>query len=77
LLHVGEVLFVNAVILLSKASSEHRVKEALKTVNLLLVTLGGGIGSAARYLVGAFIANNFGPDFPWGTYVVNVSGLFS
>jgi fluoride exporter len=38
--------------------------------------LGGAIGSAARYLVGAFIGNCFGPDFPWGTFIVNVSGSF-
>ena len=42
----------------------------------MLVALGGAIGSAARYLVGAFVANRFGPDFPWGTFIVNVSGSF-
>jgi CrcB protein len=26
--------------------------------------------------VGAFVANRFGPDFPWGTFIVNVSGSF-
>src|SRR5215210_5121566 len=45
-------------------------------MNVLYVALGGAIGSAARYLVGAFIANHFGPDFPWGTFIVNVSGSF-
>jgi CrcB protein len=45
-------------------------------MNVLLVALGGAIGSAARYLAGAFIANRFGPDFPWGTFIVNVSGSF-
>ncbi len=45
-------------------------------MNVLLVALGGAIGSAARYLVGAIIANRFGPDFPWGTFIVNVSGSF-
>lgn len=45
-------------------------------VNVLLVALGGAIGSAARYLVGAFVANRFGTDFPWGTFIVNVSGSF-
>ncbi len=45
-------------------------------MNVLLVALGGAIGSAARYLVGAVIANRFGPDFPWGTFIVNVSGSF-
>ncbi|HVF02765.1 MAG TPA: fluoride efflux transporter CrcB [Rubrobacteraceae bacterium] len=45
-------------------------------MNVLLVALGGAIGSAARYLMGAFVANRFGPDFPWGTFIVNVSGSF-
>jgi fluoride exporter len=45
-------------------------------VNVLLVAFGGAIGSVARYLAGAFIANRFGPDFPWGTFIVNVSGSF-
>lgn len=45
-------------------------------MNVLLVALGGAIGSAARYLVGAFVANRFGPNFPWGTFIVNVSGSF-
>ena len=45
-------------------------------MSVLLVALGGAIGSAARYLVGAFVANRFGPDFPWGTFIVNVSGSF-
>jgi CrcB protein len=43
-------------------------------MNVLLVALGGAIGSAARYLVGVLIGNRFGPDFPWGTFIVNVSG---
>jgi PII-like signaling protein len=33
-----------------------------KKVNLLLDALGGAIGSAARYLAGAFIANHLGPE---------------
>ena len=45
-------------------------------MNVLLVALGGAIGSAARYLVGAFVANRYGPDFPWGNFIVNVSGSF-
>ena len=52
------------------------MKKGQATKNLLLVALGGAIGSAARYLVGAFVGNYFGPDFPWGTFIVNVSGSF-
>lgn len=42
----------------------------------LLVALGGGIGSAARYLVGGWFAGRFGPAFPYGTFVINVTGSF-
>jgi MFS family permease len=47
-----------------------------RSINVLLVALGGAIGPAARYLMGTFIANRFDPDFPWGTCIVNVSGSF-
>ena len=43
---------------------------------VLLVSLGGGIGSAARYLVGGWFASRFGPAFPYGTFFINVSGSF-
>ena len=43
---------------------------------VLLVALGGGIGSAARYLVGGWFASRFGPAFPYGTFFINVSGSF-
>lgn len=42
----------------------------------LLVALGGGAGSATRYLVGGWIANRFGAAFPYGTFVINVTGSF-
>ncbi len=43
---------------------------------LLLVAVGGGIGSVARYLVGGWFADRFGPAFPYGTFVINVTGSF-
>jgi len=43
---------------------------------VLLVALGGGIGSATRYLVGGWFASRFGPAFPYGTFVINVTGSF-
>lgn len=43
-------------------------------MNTLLVAAGGGIGAALRYLLGGWIASRLGPDFPWGTFIVNVSG---
>lgn len=45
--------------------------------NLLLVALGGAIGSVCRYLVGVVTLRSFGPAFPWGTVTVNVVGAFA
>ena len=42
----------------------------------LLVALGGGVGSLARYLAGAAIASRFAGPFPLGTMVINVTGSF-
>ncbi len=43
-------------------------------VRLLLVILGGCIGSATRYGVGLLTAWLWGGGFPWGTLVVNMVG---
>ena len=43
---------------------------------VLLVAIGGGIGSVTRYLVGGWFASRFGPAFPYGTFVINVTGSF-
>jgi fluoride exporter len=45
-------------------------------LSVLLVALGGGIGSATRYLVGGWFAGRFGPAFPYGTFFINVTGSF-
>ncbi len=44
---------------------------------LLLVALGGAIGSAGRYLVGEGVKRGFGETFPFATLVVNVLGCFA
>lgn len=41
---------------------------------VLLVALGGAVGSVARYGVGFVAARWFGLAFPWGTLTVNVIG---
>ena len=43
---------------------------------LLLVIVGGGLGSGARYLVSTWMLARLGPAFPWGTLTVNVVGSF-
>jgi fluoride exporter len=44
--------------------------------NVVLVFIGGALGSVARYLVASWAADAFGPGFPRGTLTVNVSGSF-
>ena len=39
---------------------------------MAFVALGGGLGSALRFCVSNWLRN----DFPWGTFIVNVTGCF-
>lgn len=42
---------------------------------ILLVALGGAVGSVLRYETGALVLRYTGPaSFPWGTFTVNVAG---
>lgn len=43
---------------------------------LVYIALGGAAGAVLRYGVGGWIHGWAGPGFPWGTFVVNVSGSF-
>ena len=42
--------------------------------NILLVGLGGGIGSIVRYLCQRWIGSLYPQSFPWGTFSVNIAG---
>jgi fluoride exporter len=43
---------------------------------ILLVGLGGAIGSVARFLISNWVQRRSHSWFPWGTYVVNGTGSF-
>ncbi len=45
-------------------------------VALLWVGLGGFLGSIARYLLSGWAAARWGVIFPWGTFIINISGSF-
>ncbi|MBN9045571.1 MAG: fluoride efflux transporter CrcB [Rhizobiales bacterium] len=40
----------------------------------LLVMAGGFIGGILRFFISGFMARRVGETFPWGTFIVNVSG---
>jgi CrcB protein len=43
----------------------------------LLVFVGAGLGGAARYGAGLLIGHFAAGPFPWGTFLVNVTGCFA
>lgn len=40
----------------------------------LFVAMGAALGANARYIVGLWAAGRFGAGFPYGTFIVNVTG---
>ncbi len=47
---------------------------APRMYNVLIVALGGAVGSAARYLVSRALQEHVATGFPWPTFAVNVAG---
>jgi fluoride exporter len=45
-------------------------------MTMLWIAIGGALGSLGRYWVSETLALLWGPQFPWGTVLVNVSGSF-
>ncbi len=45
-------------------------------MNYLWVGAGGFLGAIARYAVGGWITRRLGLGFPYGTFVINISGCF-
>ncbi len=45
-------------------------------VKYWMVGIGGFIGAIARFALGSYIGNRMGSRFPYGTFVINISGSF-
>jgi fluoride exporter len=41
-----------------------------------MVGLGGFLGSILRFWLGGYISNRMGARFPYGTFVINITGSF-
>ena len=48
----------------------------MNPADIAAVVAGAGIGGGLRYILGGWIAERWGASFPWGTFVVNISGAF-
>ncbi len=40
------------------------------------IAVGGALGSVARYWLTIVVASSLGPQFPWGTILINIAGSF-
>lgn len=47
-----------------------------RATNILVVAVGGALGSVLRYLVGLFVQARGSFTFPWATLIVNLVGCF-
>ena len=45
-----------------------------KAAGYFLVFFGGGLGAMLRHLVNLTCARCLGTGFPWGTFIINISG---
>ena len=45
-------------------------------IEILWIGIAGFLGANARYLLSVWCAERFGPSFPYGTLIINVSGSF-
>jgi fluoride exporter len=43
-------------------------------MNYLLVFVGGGLGASLRHTINITCARCMGTGFPWGTFIINISG---
>src|SRR5450631_525104 len=50
-----------------------RMREKLE-MNYLLVFIGGGLGASLRHAVNMICARGLGTAFPYGTFIINISG---
>lgn len=44
--------------------------------NIVLIGLGGAVGSVIRFVLGLFVKKYWGLSFPLGTFIVNLIGCF-
>ncbi len=51
-------------------------KEPSCLLKYIMVGIGGGLGSILRFWLGTYIGSKMGTRFPYGTFVINITGSF-
>jgi len=52
------------------------VRRSFNLQELLIISLGAIVGANARYILSRYAAKFMGPQFPYGTLFINISGSF-
>jgi fluoride exporter len=47
-----------------------------RTMNYLVIGVGGFVGAISRYALAVWIGQRWGRSFPLGTFIINISGSF-
>jgi CrcB protein len=56
---------------------EHSARLRYDTcMDYLLIGIGGFLGANARYIIAGWVGRTLGLNFPYGTFLINVSGSF-
>jgi fluoride exporter len=53
-----------------------RKKGRYNLLKFIMVGIGGFVGAVARFWLGSYIIGKLGTRFPYGTFVINISGSF-
>jgi CrcB protein len=62
---------------MAAASDQPLTRSATESIAVMVVVGGGGVvGAIARWRLGEEITARWSSDFPWGTFVVNITGCF-
>jgi len=51
-------------------------ERSVRLQRYLMIAIGGALGAMLRYFIGATAAQRFGPQFPVGTFSINMSACF-
>jgi CrcB protein len=59
------------------ASDQPLTRSSTESIAAMLAVGGGGVvGALARWRLGEEISARWSSDFPWGTFIVNITGCF-
>lgn len=48
----------------------------MKLSALMLVGIGGFLGAVGRFVVGTLVSQRWGTSWPYGTFIINITGCF-